>query len=96
MFTQFIQTRWEYSYVSQDGDSYSGEYGSLTVFIIFLWLYSFFAAGLFCFHSFLLIVNLTSEEMRKGRKLEYMKDNPSPFNRGICYNVWSVLLHDRR
>lgn len=92
--TKFIQTRWQYSY--SDGSSYSGEYGALTIFIIFLWLYVLFAAGLFCFHSFLLIVNLTSEEIKKGKRLEYMKDNPSPFNEGLFRNIGSVLLHNRR
>ena len=60
-----------------------------------MYLYVAFVGTLVVFHSYLIVMNLTTEEMMKSRKLDYMKSS-QPFNEGVCQNVKLTLLHNRR
>jgi len=55
-----------------------------------LWCLLFLVLSLLGFHSFLAASNMTSYELRKGSKIDYMADFDEcdlPFSNGLCHNL---------
>mmetsp|Transcript_11801 Transcript_11801/g.15322 ORF Transcript_11801/g.15322 Transcript_11801/m.15322 type:complete len:428 (+) Transcript_11801:133-1416(+) len=74
-----------------------GENGHALAVMIVLVFLLLVVGGLFCFHCFLLIGNVTSYEFMRTEKISYLagtKDFDLPFSRGLCTNLTSCIVQD--
>jgi hypothetical protein len=91
MFKKCFKSVGLYEYRFADGH-FSAEYGVFSVFSIFMLFYIGFAGGLFCFHSYLLVENVTSRELMSRGKCEYLRNvRGNPFSRGLFGNISAVI-----
>ena len=54
-----------------------------------------FIAGLTVFQSYLISINMTTNEWILRNKYEHLKNGKRPFNQGICLNISKFLSNDR-
>jgi hypothetical protein len=53
-----------------------------------MFLYILFVGGLFFFHAYLILLNLTTTEVMSRSKAKYLKGiKGNPFNKGIITNI---------
>ena len=71
---------------------FSPEYGVFCVFALFMLFYIAFGGGLLVFHSYLLIMNVTSRELMSRNKWHYLRNvNDNPFYSGLLRNLYYAV-----
>lgn len=81
-----------FEYKFADGN-FSQEYGVFCVFAIFMVFYIAFGGGLLGFHSYLLLMNITSRELMERHKCQYLRNvRGNPFFKGILTNLYYAIV----
>ncbi len=80
-----------FEYKFADGH-FSAEYGVFCVFALFMLFYIAFAGGLLFFHSYLLLMNVTSRELMSRNKCHYLRNvSGNPFYSGLLVNLYYAV-----
>lgn len=84
-----------YEYKHSDG-TYSQEYGVFMIFSFLMFLYIGFVGSLLLFHTYLLIMNVTSRELFRRHKCNYLAGvKGNPYFSGIFKNFKEAAFVDK-
>jgi hypothetical protein len=75
-----------YDYYEKDNKRYGKEYGAFMVLFVIMFLFLLFSGGMLVFHSYLIVVGVTTHEMFK--KNQWVRRNQS-----IWFNLRSTFFH---
>jgi hypothetical protein len=78
---------------------YSQEYGAFCVLTIVMFVLTLFSVALLFYHTYLILIGVTTWEQAKHYRISYLKNYPSnfnPFDEGVIGNIKSTFFHGNK